>query len=180
MQCVNVLKEFYGEPQQSIFSGETNISYPVIDKIQLNEELITSFFLDFQAEVKRERGLLNSKIRKLIQIKKLKPENVDQFKEENPISAESVFKSLMKERAQYPDILILFKLSLLITPSTANVERGFSVLTLLATKQRNSLSPSTLDKLMRITLIGPPKLEDSTYETLVDRFQDSKDRPIEL
>ena len=124
--------------------------------------------------------MLNSKIRKLIQIKKLKPENVDQFKEENPISAESVFKSLMKERAQYPDILILFKLLLLITPSTANVERGFSVLTLLAAKQRKSLSPSTLDKLMRITLIGPPKLEDSTYETLVDRFQDSKDRPIEL
>ena len=86
----------------------------------------------------------------------------------------------MKERAQYPDLLILFKLSLLITPSTANVERGFSVLTLLAAKQRKSLSPSTLDKLMRITLIGPPKLEDSTYETLVDRFQDSKDRPIEL
>ena len=86
----------------------------------------------------------------------------------------------MKERVQYADLLLLFKLSLLITPSTANVERCFSVLTLLATKQRNSLSPSTLDKLMRITLLGPTKLDDTTWETLVDKFRDTKDRRIEL
>ena len=33
----------------------------------------------------------------------------------------------------------LFKISLLINPSTTNVEKGFSVLTLLSTKQRNAL-----------------------------------------
>ena len=86
----------------------------------------------------------------------------------------------MKERSEYPELMILFKFSLLITPSTANVERGFSVLGLLATKQRNCLSPSTLDKLMRIILIGPEKFNDSTWKTLVDKYRDMSDRRIDL
>ena len=112
---------------------------------------------------------------KLIQEKKLKLENIDQFKEENSISPKSVYASLIKERVEYPDLSVLLKLSLLITLSTANVERGFSVLIMLATKQQNSLGPSTLDKLMHLILLGPPKLDDTTYTRLADRFQDSKD-----
>ena len=116
---------------------------------------------------------------KLIQEKKLKLENIDQFKEENSISPKSVYASLIKERVEYPDLSVLLKLSLLITLSTANVERGFSVLIMLATKQQNSLGPSTLDKLMHIILHGPPKLDDTTYTRLADRFQDSKDSWID-
>ena len=86
----------------------------------------------------------------------------------------------MKERSEYPELMILFKFSLLITPSTTNVERGFSVLGLLATKQRNCLSPSTLDKLMRIILIDPEKFDDSTWKTLVDKYRDMSDRRIDL
>ena len=134
---INGLKEFYGQPQQSTFNNEANVSNPAIHKIQLNDDIIMSFFTDFHAEVKREGELCNSKIRKFIQEKKLKPENINQFKEESLISPENVYASLMKERVQYPDLLALFKLPLLITPSTANVERSFSALTLLATKQQN-------------------------------------------
>lgn len=135
INCINVLKEFYGQRQQSTFNNETNVSNPVIDKTQVNNDIIRSFFTDFHDEVKRQGELCNLKICKLIQEKKLKPENIDQFKEENPFSPESVYASLMKERVQYPNLLVLCKLSLLITPSTANVERGFSILTMLATKQ---------------------------------------------
>ena len=39
-------------------------------------------------------------------------------------------------------------ISLLITPSSANVEKGFSVLTLLLTKLQNALAPKSLDKLL--------------------------------
>ena len=72
-KCINVLKEFYGQPQQSNFNDETNVFNPVIDKTQLNDDIITCFFTNFDAEVKRERKLRNSKIRELIQEKKLKP-----------------------------------------------------------------------------------------------------------
>ena len=43
----------------------------------------------------------------------------------------------------------LKKISVLTTPTTANVERQFSVLTLLSTKLRNILMPNSLDKLMQ-------------------------------
>ena len=76
--------------------------------------------------------------------------------------------------------MILFKFSLLITMSIANVERGFSVLGLLATKQRNCLSQSTLDKLMRIVLLGPENFDDGTWETLLDKYRDMSDRCIDL
>ena len=110
IKCTNVLKELYGQPQQSTFNNETNVSNPVNYKTQLNDDIIKSFFTNFHAEVKCKGELCNSKICKLIQGNKLKPENIDQCKEENPISPESVYASLMKECVQYPDLLVLFKL----------------------------------------------------------------------
>ena len=86
----------------------------------------------------------------------------------------------MKERSEYPELMILFKFSLLITPSTTNIKRGFSVLGLLATKQRDCLSSSTLHKLMRIILLGPEKFDDRTWETLVDKYRDMSNRRIDL
>ena len=62
----------------------------------------------------------------------------------------------------------LFKLSLLIPPSTANVERRFLVLTILHTKYCNSLLPNSLDKLMQLVLRGAPTLSDETWEGLMD------------
>ena len=41
------------------------------------------------------------------------------------------------------------KISILTTSTTANVERQFSVLILLSTKQRNTMAPNSLDKLMQ-------------------------------
>ena len=139
-----------------------------------------SFFSDFNAEVRREKDKKNEEIRKLIENKKLQPGKVAQYMEDHPTAPSDINKTLEKERSEYPELMILFKFSLFITPSTANVERGFSVLDLLATKQRNFLSPSTLDKLMRIVLLGPEKIDDRTWETLVDKYRDMSYRRIDL
>ena len=40
--------------------------------------------------------------------------------------------------------------SVLTIPTTANVEKWFSVLTFLSTKLRNILAPSSLDRLMQL------------------------------
>ena len=40
----------------------------------------------------------------------------------------------------YPSMMKSLKFGLVITPSTVNFERGFSVLTLVYTKQRNRLN----------------------------------------
>ena len=103
--------------------------------------------------MRREKDQRNEEIRKLTENKKLQPGKVAQYKEDHPNAPSDLYKTLMKKRSEYPELMILFKFSLIITPSTANIERGFSVLGPLATKQRNCLSPSTFDKLMRIVLL---------------------------
>lgn len=98
--CINVLKGFYGQPQQSAFNNETNASNPVSDKTQLNDNIIRSFFTDFYDKVTQKGELNNLKIGKLVHEKKLKPKNIAQFKLENQISPETVYAGLMKERVQ--------------------------------------------------------------------------------
>ena len=80
----------------------------------------------------------------------------------------------------YPDFMKLFKLSLLIPPSAVNVEKGFSVLTMLHTKYRNILSSNSLDKLMRFVLLGAPTFSGETLEGLVDRYDQRHERRIRL
>ena len=47
------------------------------------------------------------------------------------------------------------KISVLTTPTTANVERRFSVLTFLSTKLWNTLAPNSLNKLMQLISLEP-------------------------
>ena len=138
------------------------------------------FFEDFDKAVEMLEKKRNEEIASWVKSGRLSAQTVDSYKDENPLQIEKIYGTLVETRDQYPDIVKLFKLSLLITPSTANVERGFSVLTLLHTKQRNSPSLASLEKLMRIVLQGPEKLNDETYETLVDKFRDSTSRRIDL
>ena len=130
--------------------------------------------------MRREEDKRNEEIRKLIENKNLQSGKAAQYKEDHPIAPSDIYETLMKERSEYPELMILFKFSLLITPSTTNIKRGFSVLGLLATKQGDCLSPSTLDKVMRIILLGPEKFDDRTWETLIDKYRDMSDRRIDL
>ena len=47
------------------------------------------------------------------------------------------------------------KISVLTTPTTANMERRFSVLTFLLTKLQNTLSPNSLDKPKQLISMEP-------------------------
>ena len=48
----------------------------------------------------------------------------------------------------------LYKISLLITPSTANMGRVFSVLTVPLIKLQNALAPNSLNKWTQLISIG--------------------------
>ena len=83
---------------------------------------------------------------------------------------------MFQRRYQYEaltKLLFTIKFSLLIIPSTANVERGFSAVTLLSTKLCSSLAPKSPDKLMRIVLIGPYE-EKLDLDKVVDLHKSRK------
>ena len=58
----------------------------------------------------------------------------------------------------YPNMRHLFRVSLLILPSTVNVERGDSVINLLCSSLRLSLNQTSLDRLIPICINGPESL----------------------
>ena len=159
--------------------GETNTSSPRFSSDRVEESTARIFFCDFDNAVKREEDSRNEDIRKLVAARKLKANDVQTYKEDHPVELDKVYAELMTDRESYPDLLKLLKYALLITPSTANVERGFSILTLLLTKQRNRLLPQNLDRLMRLNLLGYD-FDDKTWELLVDRFRDGKERRVDL
>ena len=99
---------------------------------------------------------------------KLSSLSVDKYKCEHPIPPDHIYKDMLSSHEQYPQIMQVFKLSLLVPPSTANVERGFSILNLVHTKQRNRLAVNSLDRLLRLVLVGPQKLDDDTFEVLIN------------
>ena len=48
------------------------------------------------------------------------------------------------------------------------------------TKQRNRVAVKSLDRLLRLVLVGPQKLDDDTYEVLINKYRDKLPRRIEL
>ena len=111
----------------------------------------------------------------LVSSGKLKVNQVELYKGDHPVALDKVYAYLIVDKESYPDLVKLLKNALLITPSPANVERGFSVLELLATKQRNQLSPRSIDRLMRLVLLGL-----NEFDVKIGRFKAAKDRRIDL
>ena len=65
----------------------------------------------------------------------------------------------------------LIKISVLTTPTTANVERQFSVLNFLSAKLWNTLEPNSLDKLMQLISMEPHIYDlDRVEITDLDKF----------
>ena len=149
---VNTLTMFQGFPQSSCFKGRKNIASSLIDSDSITKEVIQTFFEEFQVLVRHLQDQRNGGIKNLVREGKIK--NPDTYKDEHPISPNKVYQALYLGKERYPHLLRLFKLFMLIPPSTANVERRFSVLALLSTKQRNRLKPENLAKLMGLILIG--------------------------
>ena len=68
--------------------------------------------------------------------------SIDKYKCEHPIPLGHIYKDMFSSHEQYLQTMQVFKLSSLVPPSTANLERGFSILNLVHTKQRNRLAGS--------------------------------------
>ena len=178
---ITTLVDFYGTAKVSTFQNDTVTALGLLSDNNVNiEQSVLCFFDDFSKSVKRAEKKRNENIALLVKNGSLLVNNIDAYKEEHPVASDVIYGELFSEREQYPQIMKLFKLSLLITPSTANVERGFSMLNLVHTKQRNRLAVKSLDLLMRIVLVGPKRLDDDVYELLVNKYRDMSDRRIVL
>ena len=65
----------------------------------------------------------------------------------------------------------LINISVFTTPTTANVERRFSVLTFLSAKLQNTLEPNSLGKLMQLISMEPHIYDlDRVEITELDKF----------
>ena len=60
--------------------------------------------------------------------------------------------NMHQAKVLYLNMMSLLEVCVIIPSSTAEVERGFSVMKLLCTRSKASMLPSTLDILMRICL----------------------------
>ena len=80
--------------------------------------------------------------------------------------------------SRYPNTMKLFKLALLILPTTSEVEHGFSTMILLVSPLRTSLNVANVDRLMHICIDGPTKFSENELEQIVDIFRDSNDRGL--
>ena len=116
----------------------------------------------------------------MINEKKLMSNEIDSCRHHHSILLSDVYSRMYINSKQYLEIMKLFKLSLLITPSTANVERGFSALNLIHTKQKNWLAVQSLERLLCINLVGPKVLDEKVYGTLVDNYKNAQARCIEV
>ena len=112
--------------------------------------------------------------------KQMMSNETDSYRHHHSMLTSDVYSRMYVNSEQYSEFMKLFKISLLITPSTANVERGFSALNLIRTKQRNQLAVQSLERLLRINLVGPKVLDEEVYETLVDNYKNAQARRIEL
>lgn len=72
------------------------------------------------------------------------------------------------------NITILFKISLLIQPSTLNVEHGFLVMNLICTPLRSTVSEHKLERFMFICINGPKKL-NNMLDKLTQDFKKAND-----
>ena len=72
------------------------------------------------------------------------------------------------------------KSALLITSSTSGVKRHFSVMNLLVSLLRKSLSENNIVRLMRICLYGPKFMSEEQLEKVIDIYKDHSPRRISL
>ena len=174
------LFEFYDRPKTSNFQGDSNEAGALLSTDICDDEIRLFCYEDFDLEKNEAAEKRNRLILELIRKRELKAGDVETYKREHPLLLTEVYKAMSKNTHLYPDFMKHFKLSLLIPPSTANAERGFSVLIMLHTKYRNSLSPNSLDKLMRLVFLGATTLSDETWKGLVDRYDQRHERRIRL
>ena len=88
-------------------------------------------------------------------------------------------KVFQYKRAEYPNLCIVANLVMCLSGSNSTVERAFSLLTLLLTDQRLSLSHNTISNLMTINVNDKwwtPNEKSSIIKSAAEAYENAKRR----
>ena len=173
--------EHYGECKSDNYENDKIMAIPVINKVQAELEY-NDFIEDFDAAITTLNDKMKEDVKVLITAKKLTSDQIDNYILSHKQLSTDIYKFLAADGTlkNFPSLASLFKISLLIPPSTSNVERGFSIIDLICTPLRSLLSETNLDRFMQICLDGPEKLTDDILEELIEDFKQSRDNEVLL
>ena len=162
----------YGEPRTDDFEHHENTVLPVVNSLDALAEL-EGFIESMDEATMFLKEKVKKNVERLMNEGALKQVDVHHYTENEMPTACDVYKVLAADGSLklYKNIATLFRISLLIPPSTSNVERGFSVMNLLCTPLRSSLSENNLDRFIRICINGPDTFSDAQFEEMVDIFK---------
>ena len=164
--------DHYGTSINDSYKGQTTTAAPVINPV-----LAKSEFEDFMEAFHDAVSFLREKLKK--SAKQLVQENKDSetYMETKRTTSADVYKYLAADGSfkQFANIAGLFKPSLLIPPTTSNIERGFLVMNLICTPLRASLSGPNLDCFMHISINSPETFGKTDIEKMVDIFKRMND-----
>ena len=166
--------EHYGECKSDNYENDKITAIPVINKGQAELEY-NNFIKD--AAITTLNDKMKEDVKVLVNAKKLTSDQIDNYiLSHKPLSTD-IYKFLAADGTlkNFPNLASLFKISLLIPPSTSNVEHGFSVMNLICTPLRSSLSETNLGRFIRICLNVSEKLTDDILEELIEDFKQSRD-----
>lgn len=163
-----ILSDFYGEECCDIYNGHANTAGSII-----NQSLQQIELGDFDRINRNLLQNVRSEVLAKINNKLIQPEKSSEEIENNKPGPTDIYVALCKEGGflRYPETMHLFKIALLVPPSTANVERSFSVLKLLVSKLRTRLNDSSVDQLMRICFDGPQRLSDDDIAAICEKWK---------
>lgn len=166
-----ILANHYGKEIIDELNGDVKQGAPLISINEQKEE--GSYFnVEFNEEFQELKKEVTEEANRKFRNHQLKREEMEGYITDNRPLAEDIYSAMCLNgcRLRYPETMKLFKFALLIPPSTANVERGFSTMNLLMSPLRTSLAEKNMDRMMRICLDGPEKLSSSTIDKLIDTF----------
>ena len=131
---LKTLIDHYGQPITDRYKNHTTTTIIVINTPQTKGK-----FKEFMEELDGAVMSLNKKLKKninqLVTMQKLKSSGVGNYLQDSKITSIDVYKYLAVDGMlkNYSNMALLFKISLLIPPSTSKVERRFSKMDLLCT-----------------------------------------------
>ena len=178
---LNILSAHYGDNKIDNYENDVNRADALINAGEVTGE-VELFFEEFHDSL----GDLNSQLKRDARLKMAKGEltqnTMEDYLYQHRVTATNVYVTMSTKgcMGRVPNIMKLFKLALMIPPSTSGVERGFSVMNLLISPLRTTLNERNVDRLMRICLDGTEKFTENELEEMVDSFKNSAPRRIAL
>ena len=172
---LDILCDHYGVEITDVYQGDATRAESVISSIEQKVER-NDFFEEFDDMIIRLNEEVKKEARRKMSRGELKQSEMCEFVNSNRPSPSNVYTAMSNDGCarRFPNTMQLFKLALLIPPTTSGVERGFSVMNLLVSPMRATLNEQNVDRLMRICLDGPETFSDKQLEDLVNKFKDTE------